>query len=112
SLNIQKSKATEPSPTTYRRPHTNDSGAGSLRQSLLDANANPGTDTIAFNIPGSGVKTVTLVSGLTALSEPIIIDGATQPGFTGLPLIELNGASAGSAVSGIFITAERVKSRA
>jgi titin len=33
--------------------NTCDSGAGSLRQAILDANANPGADTIAFNIPAS-----------------------------------------------------------
>ena len=32
------------------------SGAGSLRQAILDANANPGADQIGFNIPGAGVR--------------------------------------------------------
>ncbi len=36
-----------------------DSGAGSLRQAILDANANAGADTIAFDIPGSGIHTIT-----------------------------------------------------
>jgi len=36
---------------TYVVTNTNDSGAGSLRQAILDANANAGTDTIVFNIP-------------------------------------------------------------
>ncbi len=43
---------------TFTVTNTNDSGAGSLRQAILDANANPGDDTIAFNIPGSGVQTI------------------------------------------------------
>src|SRR5262245_60026015 len=43
---------------------------------------NPGTDTIAFNIPGSGVRTITLGSALPAIAagNPVIIDGYTQPG--------------------------------
>ena len=39
---------------TYTVTSTADSGAGSLRQAILDANANPGADTIAFNIVGAG----------------------------------------------------------
>ena len=35
---------------TYTVTNTNDSGAGSLRQAILDANANAGVDTIEFNI--------------------------------------------------------------
>ncbi|MBL8378811.1 MAG: cadherin-like domain-containing protein [Burkholderiales bacterium] len=35
---------------TYTVTNTNDSGAGSLRQAILSANGNAGTDTIAFNI--------------------------------------------------------------
>ncbi len=38
--------------------NTNDSGPGSLRQAILDANANPGQDMIAFNIPGIGPFTI------------------------------------------------------
>ena len=39
---------------TFTVTNTNDSGAGSLRQAILDANGNGGVDTIAFNIAGSG----------------------------------------------------------
>ena len=35
---------------TFTVTNTNNSGAGSFRQAILDANANSGTDTIAFNI--------------------------------------------------------------
>src|SRR5438132_13693046 len=81
---------------TFTVTNTNDSSAGSLRQAILDANANPGTDTIAFNIPGSGVKTINPTSSLPLITDPLIIDGTTQPGFAGSPIIELNGASAGT----------------
>jgi hypothetical protein len=70
--------------------NTNDSGPGSLRQAILDANATPVTDTIAFSI-GSGVQTITPLSALPSISDPVIIDGTTQPGFAGAPIIELNG---------------------
>src|SRR5262249_17608199 len=48
-------------PSTYLVTNTNDAGDGSLRQAILDANANPGPDTIAFAI-GSGVQTITPAS--------------------------------------------------
>lgn len=85
--------------------NTNDSGAGSLRQAILDANVASGTDFITFNIPGSGVQTITPLSPLPGITDAVILDGTTQPGFAGRPLIELNGASAGSPVSGLVITA-------
>ena len=42
------------SPATLIVNNTNDSGQGSLRQAIIEANNNPGLDTIAFNIPGTG----------------------------------------------------------
>jgi subtilisin-like proprotein convertase family protein len=83
---------------------TNNSGAGSLRQAILDANANPGPDTITFSI-GSGVKTINLTVGLPTIIDPVTIDGTTQPGFTGKPIIEIDGINAGANALGLFITA-------
>ncbi len=68
--------------TTFSVINTNDSGAGSLRQAILDANdtvASPGPDTIIFDIPGAGVHTITPQSDLT-ITDPVTIDGYTQPG--------------------------------
>jgi len=58
----------------------NDSGGGSLRQAITDANANAGPDVISFNISGLGVHTITLASPLPAVVESVLIDGYTQPG--------------------------------
>ena len=68
------------SANTYTVTNTNDTGAGSLRQAITDANANPGADTIAFNITGSGVHTIALASALPAITGPVTIDGYLQPG--------------------------------
>src|SRR5205807_3002657 len=38
--------------------NTNDSGPGSLRQAITDANNHPGTDDIVFDIPGTGSFTI------------------------------------------------------
>ena len=80
----------------------NNGGPGSLAQAILDANANPGADTITFSI-GTGAQTINLTSALPSVSSPVTIDGTTQPGFSGAPIIELNGASAGGASSGLVI---------
>jgi parallel beta-helix repeat protein len=76
--------------------NTNDSGAGSLRQAILDSNATNSLDTITFQISGSGVHTITPLTPLPPLTDPVVLDGTTQPGYAGQPLVELNGASAGN----------------
>jgi CSLREA domain-containing protein len=61
------------------------SGVCSLRAAINEANAHPGPDTIAFNIPGSGVQTIRLTKKLPTLNDetgPTTIDGYTQPGAT------------------------------
>lgn len=81
---------------------TADSGAGSLRQAILDSNAASGADVIQFNI-GTGVQTIAPLSQLPQVTDPLTIDGTTQPGFSGSPIIELNGANAGSSAVGLYI---------
>ncbi len=81
---------------TFTVSNTSDSGSGSLRQAILDANATNGLDTISFQISGAGVHTIAPLSPLPPLTDPAIMDGTTQPGYITQPLIELNGASAGA----------------
>src|ERR1043165_6425721 len=56
---------------TFTVTSTNDSGAGTLRQAILDANGNPGADTIAFNISGTGAKSIFLQSVLPTITEAV-----------------------------------------
>jgi len=58
--------------STFTVTNTNDSGAGSLRQALIDANANAGADTVVFDAAVSG--TITLASQL-AVTDSVIIQG-------------------------------------
>jgi probable HAF family extracellular repeat protein/parallel beta-helix repeat protein len=88
----------------YLVTNTNDSGPGSLREAILDANAEPGDHTITFEIGEGGTQTISLTSALPPITHPVIIDGTSQPGFAGSPLIVLNGAGAGSGASGLTIT--------
>lgn len=86
--------------------NTADSGAGSLRQAILDVNAaQPGPQPISilFNIPGAGVQTISPITPLPALTQPTILDARTQPGYAGTPLIELNGTNAGNPANGLDV---------
>lgn len=87
---------------TFVVTNVNDSGPGSLRQAILDANANPGADSITFNIAGPSLRIQPLL-GLPDIVDPVVIDGSTQPGFSGAPIIELNGSK--SAVRALFVNA-------
>lgn len=69
--------------------NTNDSGTGSLRQALIDANAASNLNTIRFNIAGACPRVITLSSLLPDIVHPLVIEGYSQPG-----------ASRNSAVSG------------
>ena len=73
--------------------NTNDSGPGSYRQALLNANAISGHQTIRFNIPGPAPYSIVPSSNLPILTGPTTIDGTSQPGYAGVPIIELNGAN-------------------
>ena len=66
--------------STFTVANTNDSGPDSLRQAILDANAATGTNLIAFNIPGAGVRTIAPATALPTITEPVTIDGYTQSG--------------------------------
>jgi hypothetical protein len=74
--------------------NTADSGPGTLRQALLDANAAPGTNVIQFAFPGNPPYSIHLLSPLPPLGDAVIIDGWSQLQFKGLPVIELNGTNA------------------
>ena len=76
--------------STFQVVNTNDIGAGSLRQALIDANATPNIDTsgdgiadpdlVIFAIPGAGVQTIRPASALPSITDAVVIDGYTQPG--------------------------------
>lgn len=67
-------------PTTLTVTNTNDGGSGSLRQAIIDANANPDFSFITFAIPGSCPRTIAPASALPAITQGVRIDAWSQPG--------------------------------
>ncbi|MDB5320609.1 MAG: sdrD 1 [Phycisphaerales bacterium] len=93
--------------------NTADDGPGSLRQAIAgannSANASDGPDRIEFNIldpMNPAAFKIELQSKLPALTEAVTIDGTTEPGFAGTPLIWLDGSlgiSGGNPFAGLQI---------
>ncbi|MCP4388217.1 MAG: DUF4347 domain-containing protein, partial [Gammaproteobacteria bacterium] len=91
---------------TYIVDNTNDSGAGSLRQAIIDANANGGSDNIHFDISDAlvdGAHTISLLSALPDITETVVIDGTQDSDFSGTPIIVLDGSGAGAGVDGLVL---------
>ncbi len=113
--------------------NTNDSGQGSLRQLILNANAlgnvglaqsgrNAGIEHGIFMLadgtvrPGlsagyasqftAGVATISPVAvQLDPVTDPLVLDATLQPGYAGSPVVELDGAVAGGGSQGLTIRA-------
>jgi hypothetical protein len=51
-----------------------------LRAAIQEANSTVGLDVINFAIPGSGLQTIQLNTGLPTITNPVLIDGYSQPG--------------------------------
>jgi hypothetical protein len=66
----------------------NASGPGSLAQVITNANTTPGTQTISFNIPGGGPFIIS-PTALSDIVDPVVIDGTTQPGYSGQPIVQV-----------------------
>ncbi|HKB69400.1 MAG TPA: hypothetical protein VKH46_01055 [Thermoanaerobaculia bacterium] len=100
------------SAATYTVTTTADSGAGSLRQAITNANGHAGADVIAFAVPGTGVHTIAPLSELPAVTDTVTIDGYTQPGShpntlaggdDGLLRVDLSGVAAPAGAEGLVL---------
>ncbi len=72
---------TSATPLSFTVTNTDDTGPGSLRQAILNANNSNGSSPIQidFSIPGGSV--IALQSALPSLDKTMIIDGSTAPGW-------------------------------
>jgi CSLREA domain-containing protein len=78
----------------------------SLREAINRANDLEGNDTITFAIPGTGPFTIAPATPLPVISDQVVIDGTTQPGYDGAPAIAIDGSSAGSGANGLELAAD------
>ncbi|MBL8814266.1 MAG: cadherin domain-containing protein, partial [Planctomycetaceae bacterium] len=78
-------------------------GVITLREAILAANNTAGLNTITFALAGSGVRTISLLTELPQITDQIIIDGWSQSGFSGQPLVELSGALIAANANGLTV---------
>ena len=75
-------------------------GLISLREAITATNNTvntSGPDVIHFNIGGGGLQTINLIGSDPGITDAVIIDGTSQPGFSGEPIIQLYGDGASDA---------------
>ncbi|MGP0065397.1 MAG: beta strand repeat-containing protein [Isosphaeraceae bacterium] len=73
--------------STFEVTNLHHSGAGSLRQAIVESNAQPGANTIVFDVAG------TIRVGRTplpAITDTVTIDGSTAPSFAGSPVVTVD----------------------
>ena len=86
--------------------NTNDSGVGSLRQAILEANARPGADEITFaQLEG----TITLTSGQLAITDDLTIagPGAKELAISGNDssrVFDVEGSTTSVTITGLTVT--------
>lgn len=89
---------------TLREAITSMNNGANVNADVVAVGAYGTGNTINFSI-GSGVQTIVpLGAQLPAITVPVVINGTTQPGFAGTPLIVLDGVSAGPFSRGLTIT--------
>ncbi len=85
---------------------TCDASHCSLREAINAANDTVSVkETIAFDIAGAGPHTIQPTSELPYISDPVIIDGTTEPDYSTMPVVEIDGTNAGEGAVGLHISA-------
>ncbi|WP_323752734.1 VCBS domain-containing protein, partial [Marinobacter sp.] len=86
-------------------------GKISLREAITAANATPNgdvSDVIRFNITdalANGAHTIEFGSALPTITDTLVIDGTSEPDFSGTPVIRIDGSAAGNNVDGLSFSA-------
>src|SRR3954469_11354567 len=77
----------------------------SLRSAIQKSNASAGTpDPISFNLAPAGAQVIAPATPLPQITDPAVVDGTTEPGYVGSPLVQLDGSSAGGGAIRLWIT--------
>ena len=88
---------------TFQVTNVNDAGQGSLREAIESSNAVAGTDVIEFAI-ASADRRIQLQTPLPFVTDPVVIDATTQPGYIDRPLVQIDGtAISTNNTSGLYI---------
>jgi Domain of unknown function DUF11/PKD-like domain len=91
--NAVQSSVTVTGSQTMIVSNANASGSGSFVQAIFDANGGvcaPSPCNIHFNVS----PLAAIPAGLPSVTVPVNIDGTTQPGYSGTPLIQIDGSAA------------------
>lgn len=75
--------------TTYTVTSNADSGPTTLRAAIAASNASAGADIIKFSL-AAGQRTISITTPLSATGA-VDIDGTSQPGYAGVPLVRIDG---------------------
>jgi len=75
-------------------------GKTTLRSAIQEANALAGKQTIYFYIPGASPHSIQPNSPLPEISEALALNATTQSGYSGTPLVEINGDFSGLVITG------------
>lgn len=65
-----------------------------LRAAIEEVNAQAGNQTVIFDIPGGAPQTIAPTTALPTVQGPAELDATTQNGFSGEPVIEIDGSGA------------------
>lgn len=79
-------------------------GKCTLRAAIQQANRTAERNEIRFAV-ATGPFTTSPTSPLPTITDPLIIDGTSQPGFAGTPIVEIDGLGAGSSARGLVLAA-------
>ena len=90
---------------TFTVSNVNDSGAGSLRQAIINSNTAGGINGVAniinFNIAGGIVRDLQLTTALPNITYDLTINGTTMAGYNNAPLFHLIGGNIAGAANGL-----------
>ena len=92
--------------STFVVSNTSDSATpepNSLRWAIAQVNEDSTPDTIEFAITGGGLQVIQLQAPLPAITNSVVIDGTTEQGYSGVPLVELDGSGLGSSANGLVL---------
>jgi hypothetical protein len=84
-----------------------DGSAGTLRSVIQRVNSDSTPDVVDFALPGTAPYVIRPLSGLPQITNSVTIDGTSQPGYAGPPIVEINGSQAGGS-DGLALNANSI----